>query len=422
AGNAEDSDAGDGDGYSSDDEFYDDDQQTADQDNVNDAGELGSESDAPLEAAAPAAVKSGRGIAWFALLLALLGLAGGAYLGYEFLQQQQREETLGNMAEKNHQQILGFQRALESAQSSVAEERAARQQAQASLQQALRDANASIEGHSRRLLSLTATTTDDWRLAEVEYLLRLANQRILTSKDGKTAINLLQAADQILLELGDPRLFPIREALANDKAALALVGDIDLDGVFLQLAALGRQINQLPILEVPEFAAVAVEQDSAAAAGSAASDSAATDNAAAAVGPPSWLASLQEIASSTWSEIKSLVVIQQRDADIKPLLPPEQQYYLRNNLRLLINQAQIALLDGRQVPYSESLASAEAWLREHFPMQEQANQRAAQTLRELSAVPVSAEYPDVSASLLAIKGFIAEQHRLGQGGGKGKAP
>ncbi|MGB5323912.1 MAG: uroporphyrinogen-III C-methyltransferase, partial [Pseudomonadales bacterium] len=262
-----------------------------------------------------------------------------------------------------------------------------------------------IEGQSLRLLSLTATTTDDWRLAEVEYLLRLANQRILTSKDGRTALNLLNAADDILVELGDPRLYELREAIANDRAALSLVGQTDLDGVFLQLAALAAQIDKLPLLSVPDFSmrAAAAEPNA--------------DAIPVVQGRRQGLAGrFGEIARSTWAELKSLVVIQRSDASVRPLLPPEQQYYLRNNLRLLINQAQLALLDGRQAPYRESLANAVGWLEDYFPMQEAANRAVTATLAELSGLAISAEYPDVSASLLAIKAFIAEQHRLDKSG------
>ena len=120
----------------------------------------------------------------------------------------------------------------------------------------------------------------------------------------------------------------------------------------------------------------------------------------------------------TFTELKSLVVIQQRGSDIKPLLPPEQQYYLRNNLRLLINQAQLALLDGRAIPYRESLTEAVSLLENYFPLEQAANQQMVSELAALAAVKVTADYPDVSDSLIAIKAVFAEQDRLNQGAGK----
>lgn len=342
--------------------------------------------------------KKGNGIAWFALLVALLAAGAAGYSAWLLLQQTEQLQALENVSSGQQQQAQSLKQALDSGDSKTTKALAQRDQQLAQLSSALQDANAVIDGHSRRLLSLTATTTDDWRLAEVEYLLRLANQRILTARDAGTALNLLRASDQILLELGDPRLFTVRQAIADDRAALSLSGTQDFDGIFLQLSALGKQIDKLPLLVVPEFTRVepvdlATSMD-------------------AAVG---WQQKLGAIATSTWSELTGLLVIQQREADIKPLLPPEQQYYLRSNLRLLINQAQLALLDGRQTAYSESLSSAGQWLRDYFPTDEAAIQAVIADVEQLQKNKVEAELPDVANSLLAIKAFIADQHRLSKG-------
>ncbi|MCH1487692.1 MAG: uroporphyrinogen-III C-methyltransferase [Pseudomonadales bacterium] len=353
---------------------------------------------------------AGRMLASLALIFALAAVSCSAYLGWMLMHQQERDRSLSVMAETNYEHIQTFQRALDDAKNSVAAERNARTQAETKLQQALNDANAVLDGHTRRLLSLTATTTDDWRLAEVEYLLRLANQRILISKDAQTALNLLQAADQIVLELGNPHLFTLREAIANDTAAIAMVGALDLDGVFLKLAAQARQIDKLLLLRVPEFTAQPASPTHV--------FPGASEPAVPVSLTESWIARLREIAQSTWAEMKSLVVIQQRGSDIKPLLPPEQQYYLRNNLRLLINQAQLALLDGRAIPYRESLIEAVGLLETYFPLEQAANQKMASELTALAALTVTADYPDVSDSLTAINAFIAEQDRLNQGSGK----
>ncbi len=353
---------------------------------------------------------AGRMLASLALIVALAAASCSAYLGWILMHQQERDRSLSVMAETNYEHIQTFQRALDDAKNSVAAERNARTQAETKLQQALNDANAVLGGHTRRLLSLTATTTDDWRLAEVEYLLRLANQRILISKDAQTALNLLQAADQIVLELGNPQLFTLREAIANDSAAIAMVGELDLDGVFLKLAAQARQIDKLLLLRVPEFTAQTTPPTHV--------FPGASKPAVPVSLTESWIARLREIAHSTWAEMKSLVVIQQRGSDIKPLLPPQQQYYLRNNLRLLINQAQLALLDGRAIPYRESLIEAVSLIENYFPLEQAANQQMASELAALAALTVTADYPNVSASLTAISAYIAEQDRLNQGTGK----
>lgn len=341
--------------------------------------------------------KSGSRIAWFALLLVLVvaGLTG--YLGWMLLQQQQQLHAVEVAAQSYHQRSLAFDDALVAVESELRGELGRRDQRIAVLEKTVSEANAILEGHSRRLLSLTSTTTDDWRVAEVEYLLRLANQRILTSKDASTALNLLAVSDQILLELGDPRLFAVRKAIAEDNAAIAIVGEHDIDGVFLKLSALAKQVSQLVLITEPKFK----QQQDLVPVATAGQQS-----------RPAWLQKIVQIAESTWLELKGLVVVQPLNAEIKPLLSPPQQYYLRNNLRLLIGQAQLALLDGREKVYQESLSNALSWLQEYFPLQQHATQKVIAEIKQLAGVKVSAEYPDVSASLLAIKAFMAKQHSL----------
>ncbi len=351
--------------------------------------------------------KKGNGVARLALLLAVLVALVVACLGWILLQQQDQLQVLSGNSTNDQEQLQNYQRTVASNHSYLSDELAARGRELSSLRVALEDASVVIDGHSRRLLSLTATTTDDWRLAEVEYLLRLANQRILLSKDGVTALNLLRASDQILLELGDPRLFNVRKAIADDRAALAIVGQQDLEGVFLQLSALSGQIDKLPLLVLPKFTSA----KNLALSNSSPSDSLEPEVAASL----SWQQRLTAIGLSTWHELKSMVIVQRRGEEIKPLLPPEQQYYLRGNLRLLLSQAQLALLDGRQQIYSDSLTNAVDWIADYFPADESAVQMMTENLEQLSAVQVVLQLPDLSHSLLAIKAFIADQHRLNQG-------
>ena len=275
-----------------------------------------------------------------------------------------------------------------------------------------------LDSHSRRLLSLTATTTDDWRVAEVEYLLRLANQRLMISSDVSTALDLVVAADKILLELADPRLVALRRSLAEDKAALGRVASLDIEGMFLTLAALAGSVDQLPVISVPAFQpnrAETTNEDQGALASSEFSADAATsdDQAAADVDSKSMLQSaldgMSGILRKGWVEIRSWLVINRKDLDIKPLLPPEQQYYLRGNLQLLLNQAQVALLDKQEEPYRSSLGTAIDWLNAHFPANEPAISNVVAELENLAAQDISPALPDLSASLLAVKAFMNER-------------
>lgn len=367
----------------------------------------------PSKSSPPA--KGGRALASLALLLALAASGLSGFLGWKYFEQQrdsklevnaQREQTRSVAAsvDKQFTEIAQLQSATEAWQKDQESQRQAQAQQIQQLKADLEGAQATAKSHARRLLSLTATTTDDWRLAEVEYLLRLANQRLLISSDVGTSSDLLEAADSILLELGDPRLLSVRRAIAEDKSALALVADVDLDGMFLELAAIASQVDALPVVSVPRFEARAVANEENASAKAAAGNTASTP-----AQDGDWLGRVGQLFKSGWLEMRSWLVINRPDAVIKPLLPPEQQYYLRSNLKLLLNQAQIALLEKRQQPYRSSLDSSIAWLEDYFPASENAVSNTISSLQALANIDISPDVPDVSASLLEIKSFVNQR-------------
>ena len=334
-------------------------------------------------------------LSFTALVIALLAIAIAAYIAWLSFQQTEQLQSLTTDSKSYYQQAQTLQRSLQNVQNESKAALTLGDQQREALSLALQDANLIIDSHARRLRSLTSTTTDDWRLAEVEYLLRLANQRILISKDSVTALGLLATADQILLTLADPRFFTIRKAIAEDRAALLLAGQQDLDGVFLRLSALTQQLDKLPLIAIPSFETVEeVELKD-------------IDEPAVNI----WQQKISDIGHSTWQELKGLVVINQRNANIKPLLPPDQQYYLRGNLQLMINQSQLALLDGRQAVYSDSLIRAENWLQEYFASDSDAIQTVIADLQQLQKIKVDAELPDITHSLLAVKQFLSQQRQ-----------
>lgn len=404
-----------------DDNYVDDEE--ADFDDREEAkSDVDAQSSVESNAVQEQAVKgSGAGLSWLALLLAF-GASGLS--GYLFWQQTTQGQTRATEIGNNQLQLTSMSSSLSQQESQIStiDQRVSGAIAKIdqskkstvseidSMRAELKSAQQLLDSHARRLLSLTATTADDWRIAEVDYLLRLANQRVLISRDGATAITLLESADKILLELGDPRLFDVRKAVAEDKAALSVVSQVDTDGIFLNLAGLIKQIDQLPIISTPVF-----ERELVVTVGSSNPDkvdqqlvdqSAATQESKF----KTWYVPILEVVSTGWNEVRSWLVINKQDAEIKPLLPPEQQYYLRGNLKILLNQAQLALLESKAVPYTTSLNTAIDWIEQHFPMEEAANQRAVETLEQLSQINIVPEYPDLSESLLTVKAFIHGQH------------
>ncbi|MEC8482939.1 MAG: uroporphyrinogen-III C-methyltransferase, partial [Pseudomonadota bacterium] len=171
---------------------------------------------------------------------------------------------------------------------------------------------------SSKINKLSNADKNDWLLAEAEYLIRLANQRLLLDKDTRSAISLLSNADTILAGLEDPLMFATRKAVAQDIQALKSVTSFDIEGRYLQLSALYDQVATLPQRE-PSKAWLA-QQASAEAAPDQTSSSA-----------------IKQLLQEAWQGIKSLVVINYDQKPIKPLLPPAEYQELVTGIQLQLD-------------------------------------------------------------------------------------
>lgn len=259
----------------------------------------------------------------------------------------------------------------------------------------------SMAGITRQIASLTKVDRTDWLLAEVEYLVRLAVQRLQMEDDISGARSILENADQILKNVQDPRLHGVRKALTNDIADLRSAGEVDVEGIYLTLAAQSRQIDALPLI-VPSNE-VRKAYDEARVAGTGLEDS----------------ESVEDAASKVWDRLSQLVVVRHREDRVAPLLPPEQEYYLRQNLRMLIEQGQLALLRKSQPIYKTSLESGQEWLQRYFPEDASQVQAMQAVLQELLVHDVGPREADISASVDALQTYLADRHLRESGSSQG---
>lgn len=338
-----------------------------------------------------------------ALLLALLALAAVAWLYWQGWQLQQHTANLGAqvndavsselnaVSSRVEQQLNSVDTKLNALQSQAQTEQANVQQLQQRLTDAIKQVSARRE-----------TSRSDWLLAETEYLLRLANQRVLMEQTPSGALSLLKAADEILHEVDDVALYEVRQAVADDVAALESVPTLDSEGIYLKLAAMSKQVNNLQVTPVTdkhqlpsmleEITPDAVEETWTAGAGAA------------------WNRALEKF--------EKLVVIQHRDEPVEPLLSPEQTYYLQQNLQLMLEQAQLALLQRKQQAFDTALIKARQWIETYFDEANATTQALLRGLEQLSGTEVAPEMPDISGSLKALQAHLREMTRLKQEAGQ----
>jgi len=228
----------------------------------------------------------------------------------------------------------------------------------------------------------------EWSLTEVEQLMVIANNRLQLARDTNSALAALRAADQQLVQLAMPKFLPVRRELAREITQLESFEKLDVGGITLRLATLADNVDRLPLaldlrLREAETGTTTVPEGTAKVAS-------ANNN---------W----RQSARSLWHDILSLVRVRNDVASQRPLLPPDQQYFLRENLRLMMYGAQQALLQGSVPTYQQNLKSAQRLLKEYFDVDAQIVSAMQEELTRLQSMKVLTEMPDISKSLSTLR-------------------
>lgn len=254
-----------------------------------------------------------------------------------------------------------------------------------------------VDGQQKRLASMSTTSREDWLLAEAEYLLRLANQRVMLERSPQNAIALLEAADKIIVEVaggtGDADLFAIRQALARELAALKLVVPVDKEGVYLQLEALAEQVNTLP--RVP---------------GTTLGNSVATNDSSTDEQQGWWQRTKAELRAVA-GVLDQYIKIEDVEAPPNPLVDGHIAQVVGLNLRIALEQAQVALLREDAKIYQQSMVKAEDLVKKYY-IESDAEQQYLQQLETLSKKNVAPQMPDISNSLKLLHDYVQRLHRL----------
>jgi uncharacterized protein HemX len=234
-----------------------------------------------------------------------------------------------------------------------------------------------------------APSREDVLLTEVEQILSLASQQLALAANVPGAIAALQLADGRLAGTNRAQFTPLRGALARDMDRLRAVPAVDVPGIAVKLDRALASIDTLPLAQderLPEPPpSVPRKAD------------------------PAWLAFLR----SAWDEIKAVVRIEVSDRPAAPLVAPGQQYFLRENLRLRLLSARVALLSRDESSFRADSAAANAWLKKYFDTRAKPVQALQATLTQVGTTVMPAELPDINASLTALRTVKASRERSG---------
>lgn len=244
---------------------------------------------------------------------------------------------------------------------------------------ALASSTASVE--QRLEAEPTPRDVQEWLWTEAEYLLRLANQKLTLQGDADSALLILTTVDEMLRDSGDATVLGVRDALAGEMLALRNLDYVDVPGLYV------RMNNLLPLVDQLSLRNTLVQNYS--------------DQLAAQQGAT--LSAETGFGVRALALLGSIFVWQEWDVAPEALLPPQQEATLKQNLRLMLEQAQLALLMAEQEVYRSSLEKGRDWMTRYFAIDAGAGRTLGQELESLSAMPVTVARPDISGSLALLQ-------------------
>ena len=228
-----------------------------------------------------------------------------------------------------------------------------------------------------------SANSDEAALAEVEQMLLIASQQLQLSANVRAALIAMQTADSRLQRLNRPAFSGLRQAINNDMDKLRALHQADITGINLQLNNLISAVDSMPLAyQQPLPANPAVTQ-------------------AAPEAGTTW----QKLLHDVWNELKQLVRIENTDKAEIPLLPPNQEFFLRENLKLNLLSARLALLSRDEVSFRLGLKTAQHWTARFFDAKSSVNKHVSEVLSKLVASDISIELPDISDSLQAVRNY-----------------
>jgi uroporphyrin-3 C-methyltransferase len=224
-----------------------------------------------------------------------------------------------------------------------------------------------------------ARSQDERITADIEQTLLLAQQQLQLAGNVRAALLGLEAADARLAQLGKPQFVSLRSALAKDIARLKLLPAADIEGVSARLEVLIQSVDRLK-----------PESDAEPRRPSAQRNANAVDN-------------LATLSKEAWDEFKDLVRIRRLDHPELPLLTPSQNYFLRQNLKLRLLGARLALLQRDETGFRADIATAREWTNRYFSRQDEASKTFITSLETLLHAPVALKDAQMTASMQAVR-------------------
>ncbi|MGH8281069.1 MAG: uroporphyrinogen-III C-methyltransferase [Gammaproteobacteria bacterium] len=316
---------------------------------------------------------------WLALVLAIVALILVIAGWVRFSKLQEAQSARLNTSLQSMNQRLGVLSQSAALKSQLDNDITATQQNLKSFSDRLDSMDAALTDLRRR----SEQGRDAWIKAEVASLLMAANEQVQLDANPALALKALIAADARLKLLSDPRLIPVRQQIAREETALRAVPQADVTGMSATLASLSSSADQFPLKRVAPDQYVP---------GAGVEPASNTD-----------LTLWQRFKAGLNRLARDIFTIHHRDAPVVPLLAPQQEYFLRQNLHLRLDTARAALMERDNAAFQSSTQLAVEWLKTYFNTQDSSVHAAIEQLTQMQQQQINPPLPDISASLTLLR-------------------
>lgn len=228
-----------------------------------------------------------------------------------------------------------------------------------------------------------SVSRDETALAEVEQMLLIAGQQMQLSSNVKAALIAMQSADARLQRMDRPVFNGLRKSISQDMDKLRALPSVDITGMNYELDNLLASVDGLSLVYQRRTLGVPVV----------------------AVPPPADETAWQKLLREIWQEAKQLVRIENTGKAEIPLLPPNQEFFLRENLKMRLLSARLALLSRDEESFKQEVKIAQQWIGRYFDSKASETQTMQNALKKLAAASINIELPDISASLQAVRNY-----------------
>ncbi|MEI6268225.1 MAG: uroporphyrinogen-III C-methyltransferase [Methylococcaceae bacterium] len=331
---------------------------------------------------------------WFGIiiLLIILGLAGAGFFFFTQLRDQQ-EDLGGEVKGQMSKQISDYQSQLVAIQSQLATLEANVAGKDTHFTKTLADFsqlhNEKLDSTRKELNEAIARvqrqlgkTRGDWLIADAEYLLSVANERLHLIGDVNTTLEALEAADQRLRESGDAGVFKVREEIAKELSVMKRVIVPDVVGIYASIQTMQDTVDKL-VLFLPYT-------------GKALSPHAEVKE------PTEKTTEDQGLLDSAMNQLEGIVTIRHTEHEVKEILTPEEAQFIQEQLRVKLEIIKISLVQHNEALFQSSLADAKKWTQQHFAKNTEVDNFIAE-LDRFGSIKIHSQYPDISLSLKMLR-------------------